>query len=559
MLKSLLGSFSNQISFSTVKKALDENEFSLGSFLSNVTFEILTTPETSEEDKGKTLLWLFAREVRNHPEYFLAIWQQFQQQITLEDILVFPLQGAQQGRTILWLLAAGCTPENSQPFNLVWERFNSEFNLLTLMMPTSEGNGLSTVEILFNVTFFVDFSVFERFWQRFGNEVKSYHLSSPLKEGLFKGVNLLWFLADFAFKGKVHFFEEIWQKEGTFFSRESLTVRPEDPTQSNRTILWLLAFPAAKQKSKIFFEVWDKVKRELNFHDVTSPASCVNKISLFKILWTFQEGRQTVLEILAQVPGLPHESLIQELREMSPELPQFFQGIFVAKQKLYVHLDYLKKRKLLGIAWEVQEVSHLLTLGEDASQAGYVNANYEVYALLEDDAWKEAKSKAWTRIPDNSWFRVFSSPEEEAKLYINLATTASSSFFRETYLQTALYWATRIRDQNKGQLIDAVAYCFVTGKNDYDSSRPYLAPRLAANLEDMQFTDILNLFLVLKEQADHARELEPQARTFLTLASNVNRSGTAAAAAAATPISIDDAALLEAPLSALSIRGSFNK
>lgn len=554
MLSSFFGSSSSQFSYSTVKKTLEDKTFSLEDFLSKVTFELLTTVETAEEERGKTLLWLFARHTLNHPAYFVAIWHRFKNQITLTDILVSPLQGSQQGQTILWILVGACGLNITEPFHLVWEKFNQALDFRALTFPTAGGAGLSTIDLFFTVGFFGEMSIFEKLWIRFGEKFDAFSLSTQQKDGLHKGVNLWWFLAAFAFKGHLRFWDEIWQREGSNFFREIFAVRPDNPTQNNQTILWFLAFVAAKGQSDTFFEVWERIKRELTFADVTNPLSTADKVSLIRILLSFQTGRQIVLDILTQMPGIPNDSFLRELHQLSSEVAPIAQKILVAKKELYEHVEYLKKRKLLDINWTEQEINTLFNLAEEASLVGYVNAYYEIWIFLDGEKHPEKKSQAWSHIPPNSWFRTFS-PEEEANFYIELSTKTHLPWLREIHLQTALYWAVRIRGNDKekerSHLIQRVAAYLITGKNEYEPERPCLTPSLNTHLENAPFAELLNLFLVLKEQANYTRELEQERRSLLTMApsarAEVARTETAAAAAASESVS------LEAPLAALSL------
>lgn len=155
-----------------------------------LTLEILCTPLTDGPHKGKTLLWVFADiAVGNHyPDLFRIAWSKFQNEITIQDILL----SVENSSTVLWSLMGAASLGFPDLFKSVWDRFHQNITLQDLRV-TSEGS--PALWLLAASASIQDCRLFQLIWNQFKTQMTPYDLQLEASDHTHQYRTVLWCLA----------------------------------------------------------------------------------------------------------------------------------------------------------------------------------------------------------------------------------------------------------------------------------------------------------------------------------------------------------------------------
>jgi hypothetical protein len=603
MLRGIFGLGSQPLSYAEVDKAITAGSFDIEKFLAAITLPQLLAQETEKPNTGRTLFWLFARYTCEHPTYFLQVWGKFHTEISLEHILVTAQSGNQRGMSVLSLLAVGASVGHVEPYKTVLAKFRYGFQLQHFLIPAQgeEMAGITALFLLAVTGIYIDIDIFLNFWNEFHSDLTFSVLVEPVRVGPEKGLNLLWYLAVLAYKGHPEMFDYVWRKYQDQFIPSHFLLAATEGSYQNASTLWFLAASSVRHFPKPFYEIWEKFKSRFTFDDMA--ADLQQTVPLLTLLLHLDRGKQIFVEVIEQMAGVPVPRLMDALKsKVSPDFYTYAEKLFFQKRKLQQCISTLLQQKTLIVDFESEELDTLFRFGEATSQAGYVNAFYDIHQLLENTSAKDKNEQAQRKIPQHSWHRrdhvmlkytdeisfdklwdiplmlesiapIYDDPVKQkykAEIYLDGALFLRNRVFSASHnsqrfndyckrqFVLALKCALFVRDNTREPLIQKIAYGYITGRRDFNPNQPILPSEIIEQSREPHFlsklVEELDRLKSISETGDadtNALALSLQTTLTFSEASRLvpsvdQRSGSpeastaAAAAAACTPIKPPD-------------------
>lgn len=122
-------------------ESIDREEFieAWHTYESTVGLEDLLHIMLNGTQEGKRVIWLLAdAATKGAPEPFLGLWEKYQDSLPLSALLESIEDGPDKGISVFWLLAY-CASDHPQLFLAVWHKHHQDIPLEALSIPVENG------------------------------------------------------------------------------------------------------------------------------------------------------------------------------------------------------------------------------------------------------------------------------------------------------------------------------------------------------------------------------------------------------------------------------------